>query len=208
MLTPTFSLSGFALASSINSFTEFTGTLMLASSTEGTSATWRDRLEVLEWIVAELGIEERVHHQGAVDGEQKRVAVGLGLGDRLRADDGVGARPVVDDDLLAEVLAHLLADQAAEHVGRTARRERHDQGDRAGGVGLRRARVGQRPQWRVRQSMQTTSSWSPPDEYLLSVIAGLVPAIPLRMAQCDAMGGSKPCVSSSSPSAGRAAASA
>ena len=39
VLTPTFNSPGLALASSMTSFTELTGTLMLASSTEGTSAT-------------------------------------------------------------------------------------------------------------------------------------------------------------------------
>ena len=100
----------------------------------------RDRREVLERIVGELAVEERVHHQRAVDRHQQRVAVGAGLGDRLRADDGVGAGAVVDDDLLAEVLAHLLADQPAEEIGRPARRERHDQRDLARRIGLRHER--------------------------------------------------------------------
>jgi hypothetical protein len=38
--------------------------------------------------------------------------------------------------LLAEILAELLADQPAEHIGWSARRERHDQRDRARRIGL------------------------------------------------------------------------
>src|SRR5262249_25889072 len=55
----------------------------------------------------------------------------------LGADDGVGARPVLDHHRLAPVLAHLLADQAREHVGGPAGGERHHDLDRAAGEGLR-----------------------------------------------------------------------
>ena len=60
---------------------------------------------------------------------KERVAVRARLGDRLRADDRVGAGAVVDHDLLPELLAELQADETAEEVGRTAGRERHYQRD-------------------------------------------------------------------------------
>jgi hypothetical protein len=54
------------------------------------------------------------------------------------------AGDVLDHDLLAERLAHVLPENAREHVGRSARGERHDHGDRPDGVGLLRpcARTG------------------------------------------------------------------
>jgi hypothetical protein len=81
----------------------------------------RDRRKILERIVGELAVEERIHDERAVDRHQQRVAIGRGLGDGLGADDGVGARPVVDDDLLAQIFAHLLAHEAAEEIGGAAR---------------------------------------------------------------------------------------
>jgi hypothetical protein len=77
-----------------------------------------------------------IHDERAVDRHQQRVAVGRGLRDDLGADDGVGARPVVDDDLLAQIFAHLLADEAAEEIGGAARRERNDERDLARRIGL------------------------------------------------------------------------
>jgi hypothetical protein len=56
---------------------------------------------------------------------------------RLAADVAGGPAAVVDDDLLAEPLRQPLSDQARREVDRAARRERRDQLDRAGRVGLR-----------------------------------------------------------------------
>ena len=133
MLTPTLNVPGLAFSRSMTSLQRVDRDVDVGLERRRHQRHQRDRLEILERIVGELGVEERVHHQRAVDRQQQRVAVGLGLGHGLGADDGVGAGAVVDDDLLAEVLAHLLADQPAEHVGRSARRERHDQRDRATG---------------------------------------------------------------------------
>ena len=108
MLTPIWNVPGLAFSVSMMSFSEFDRRLDVGRDRRRHRGDQRDRLEVLERIVGELGVEERVHHQRAVDRQQQRVAVGLGLGDGLRADDGVGAGAVVDDDLLAEVLAELL----------------------------------------------------------------------------------------------------
>ena len=63
---------------------------------------------------------------------QQRQAVGRRFRHDLRADRGVGAGAVLDHDRLAPVLAHALADEARDDVGRPARRERHDDADRRG----------------------------------------------------------------------------
>jgi hypothetical protein len=56
---------------------------------------------------------------------------------RLRPDRSVAAGAILDHHRLTPVLAHLLADEARDDVGRPARWERHDHADRAIGIGLR-----------------------------------------------------------------------
>src|SRR5262249_49906512 len=60
-----------------------------------------------------------------------------GFGDRLGADDGVCARPIIDDDLLAQIFAHLLTDEPAKKIGGPAGREGNDERDLPRRIGLR-----------------------------------------------------------------------
>ena len=70
-----------------------------------------------------------------------RVAVGLGFRREIEPDGERPARPVVDHDLLAELLAELRAEDARDRIGGAARRLRHDQPDRlVGKFGGRRKR--------------------------------------------------------------------
>jgi len=70
--------------------------------------------------------------------------VGRVVAERMRAELGqsvvlenvAGADHVLDDDLLAEGLRHVVRDDAGDDVGRPAGRERNDHGDRAGRIGL------------------------------------------------------------------------
>jgi hypothetical protein len=63
--------------------------------------------------------------------------LGGGLGRLVDADRAATAADILDDELLAERLAHALAQDTGQSVGRTARRERHDHGNRLAGIGLR-----------------------------------------------------------------------
>ena len=135
---PIWNVPGLAFSCSTSSLIEFDGDIDVAHERGGDQRKERDRDEILERIVGELAVEERVHHQRSVDRHEQRVAVGSSLGDRLRTDDGVGTRPVVDDDLLAQILAHFLANEPSEKVGGPAGSKRHDQRDLARGIGLRR----------------------------------------------------------------------
>jgi hypothetical protein len=102
----------------------------------------RHRHEVGERIEGQPGIEIRAHHQRCV-AHQQRVAVGLGPGHDLGADDAARARPVVDHHLLPEGLTEMLADKPGhdvEHAG--AGREGHDDAQRTAGIVLRRRRAG------------------------------------------------------------------
>ena len=77
--------------------------------------------------------------------EEERVSVRLGPGDGGGADIAAGAGPVLDHHALAEDLAHLLADEPGDDIGRATCGEGDDQVDRAAGeIGLRaRLRAGE-----------------------------------------------------------------
>ena len=96
-----------------------------------------DRRKILARIVADVLVERRPDRERAGVAEHQRVAVGLAFGDRLGADGAAGAGAVVDHDLFAEQLAHLVGDAAADDRGRAARRKRNHQRDRAGRIVLR-----------------------------------------------------------------------
>jgi hypothetical protein len=64
---------------------------------------------------------EIAHHHG--------VAIGRGLGDAGGADGAAGTGDVLDDDLHAQRLAHVLPENARQHIGRASRRKRHDHRD-------------------------------------------------------------------------------
>ena len=90
----------------------------------------RDRHEVGEKVVGQVLVDRAVGDIGADVTELQGVAVGrrphgLADGDRAR-----GAGRVVDDELLAQFLAHALAHDARHHVGGATGGERHDDGDR------------------------------------------------------------------------------
>ena len=65
---------------------------------------------------------------------RKRLAVGRRARHFGRADHAAAAALVLDHDG-AELGLHPLGPQPADHVGRAARRERHDQPDRPVGIG-------------------------------------------------------------------------
>jgi hypothetical protein len=79
-----------------------------------------DVAEVLQRIVRQLRIQARVHAERATIGDQDRVAIGHCLGDGVGPERAIGARLVVDDDRLAERLAHLLRERARRQVGAAA----------------------------------------------------------------------------------------
>ena len=102
----------------------------------GLAAQQRDGGEVVYGLEAQLRVERGGDGVG-LRRQQQGVAVGRRLGHCLAADGGAGARPVVDDDLLLQALAEFGRDDAHGPVHRTARREGHDDADRAARVVLR-----------------------------------------------------------------------
>ena len=95
----------------------------------------RDGREILQRIVAELGLHEGIDGERAVRADEQRVAVGRRARHRFGADAAAGAAAVVDHHRLAERARDPFADQAADDVGIAAGRERHDQMDRPVRIG-------------------------------------------------------------------------
>ena len=96
----------------------------------------RDRREVLDRVVVQLGVEtgaDGVRGRGL----EQRVAVRRRLGHVLRAHRGACARAVVHDHGLAPLGAELVGNHAADHVSRAARWIRHDHAHGLGRVALR-----------------------------------------------------------------------
>ncbi|MNL54274.1 hypothetical protein D3C87_1775950 [compost metagenome] len=60
---------------------------------------------------------------------EDRVPVRIGTRDVVGTEVATGAGDVLDDDLLAEILRHLLRHDPCHHIGRAAGCEGNDEGD-------------------------------------------------------------------------------
>ncbi len=96
----------------------------------------RYRREIAHRVVRQR-LEQRHADRVPLVEPQERITVGLGLHRRFRGDDLAGARPVVDDELLAELLRELLPDHARGDVGDPARCVGEQDLDRLRGIILR-----------------------------------------------------------------------
>ena len=123
----------------------------------------RDRREVVHEVIRQVleqqrvdGVDRRRQHQ--------RVAVRRRLRDRVGADRSARpARAVFDDRRPARDLIELLHQDAGDAIDRSAGRERHDHGDGAVRIGLRRGKVRQTRPARRQPARETkaVSSQSP-----------------------------------------------
>ena len=87
--------------------------------------------EILHRIIGQLLVELLVQHYDRGRSEEQRVAVGLGARRHFGADRALRAGLILDHDGLLEIAGQVIADHAAEHVGRTACGVGHHQLDRA-----------------------------------------------------------------------------
>ena len=92
----------------------------------------RDRRELLQRVLVEIGIEARVDRDRVAD-DQQRVAVGRRVGDEDRAGGIARAGLALDDHRLGPHRAQPIRQNARDRIDRTARRRRHDQPHRARG---------------------------------------------------------------------------
>ena len=98
-----------------------------------------DRRQVALGLVRQVGIQRRVDRDGADIAHHDGVAVGRLLDRVVGAQVAAGASLVLDDHGLLQTLSEFVADQPGQHVGRAARRVRHDPFDGLGGPGRLRA---------------------------------------------------------------------
>jgi hypothetical protein len=90
----------------------------------------RDRGDVANKIVVEFFVERGVDHIVRADGEQ-RVAIWWRTHDGLSSDIAAGAGPVLNDELLTELLGEPLTYYARDDVNRLARGKSGDHISRA-----------------------------------------------------------------------------
>ncbi len=88
----------------------------------------RDRDKILDRIILQVGDRGGRDDMGGGMGQQ-RVAVGIRPGHRARGDRAACARPVFDNDRLAELRRHLLENNSWNDVGRASRAQRDDRAD-------------------------------------------------------------------------------
>ena len=88
----------------------------------GARGNARDRRDVADEIEIEFVVERRVDRVRRT-GQEKRITVRWRIHGRFGADIGARARPVLDDELLAEPLREPLTDQTRDDVGSAARRK-------------------------------------------------------------------------------------
>src|SRR4051812_22182523 len=99
-------------------------------------ADLRDRREIAQSIEWQVAIQTMVDRHDSGRREKQRVTVAGGFCDRLSAYVSSRTGTIVDDHLLTPRLAQLLCDDARSDIGRSCRRERHDQTNRLGRVAL------------------------------------------------------------------------
>jgi hypothetical protein len=90
----------------------------------------RDRDKIGGGVVQRLLGQRLIERMGADRGEHEHVAIGCRLGHAQRAGHAAAARHIVHDHLLADGLAQILRQDAAEHVDGSAGREWNDHGHR------------------------------------------------------------------------------
>jgi hypothetical protein len=103
---------------------------------QGNEADERHRRDVAHKIETEVVVERSVDRVRR-HAEQQRVAVRRRAHHRFGRDIAAGARPVVDDDSLAQAIRQPLADHAGDDVGRAAGRNLDDEAHRLRRIRLR-----------------------------------------------------------------------
>jgi hypothetical protein len=84
-----------------------------------------DVTEILHRVERGIRARCRRHNVRRNAGNDEGGAVGIGMGDRGRADHAARARPVLDHDALRERITEMLGEHAADQVGASPRRPRH-----------------------------------------------------------------------------------
>jgi hypothetical protein len=97
----------------------------------------RYRRQLAQRVVGQLRDQRRVDREADVV-DQHGMAVGRRLGRHVGTDGAASTAAVVDHHRLLQPFGEFLGDDAADDVVAAARRERHDEADRAIGIPLRK----------------------------------------------------------------------
>jgi hypothetical protein len=89
----------------------------------------RERSEVLDRVIWQLGVERRVDGVRAHGADQQRLTVGRGFRYDVGTDRATSATPIVDDDSRLQRFPQHLRKRSRDDVGGAAGRERHDDAD-------------------------------------------------------------------------------
>src|SRR5262245_5584795 len=103
---------------------------------EGCANDASDRRDVADEIEIELVVERRIDRVGRSD-QEERVAVCRRAHDRFGTNIAARARPVLDDEWLAQPLGQPLTHRTGDEVVSAARADWHDQTHRPRRIGLR-----------------------------------------------------------------------
>ena len=120
---------GCALASAITSCTDAAGTDALTVMTSGSLASRMIGRK-------SFAVKMRTDAVRGDRAQQQRVAIRIGLGDAGRRDRPAGSAPIVDDDALSERVGELRSDRAGDEIGSPAGRNRHDELNGPGRIGV------------------------------------------------------------------------
>ena len=131
----------------------------------------RDRGEILERVVGQLRVQERIGRMAAGD-HQQGVAVRWRNRQRLRGDHAAGAGPVFDHDRLAPFLRHRFTERARQNIdGATGGVSKHVNMHLFG----RKRRLGRRAAaGQHRQRRPPTSRTASPSQHSLNFIVSLI----------------------------------
>ena len=153
---------GFALASATSSLADLMPRLGRDDQHLRHRGDESDRCKIAQRIVMDVGHDMRRHRHRAGRRQEKRVTVGIGLGDEFAAERAVGPGLVVDDDALPERRLHLLGDDPADKIGGTSGRKCNHDMDRPVRkiIRLRQLRRGQRQQRGSDSSDQDASNFA------------------------------------------------
>jgi hypothetical protein len=102
-----------------------------------------DRDEIIELIVLDVLHEVGIDRKRGTGREQERVAIRRHPRRSRRSDRPIGARPIVDDERLAEFLANVVLQYPGDRVGPAACPIWNNERDGLGGVSLGVRRGGQ-----------------------------------------------------------------
>ena len=108
-----------------------------------------NRLEIANRVETELVEERGVDRVVGADHEQ-RIAVRRAADDSFGRDVAAGARAILDDELLAELVGQGLHDEARQDVDRLPGGKADDEAHRLRWIGLRRSQA--RNGWKRQQS--------------------------------------------------------